>query len=500
MDNVVLISQNVKLSSLDKLKSVLAGETELTVLSTQFLFENERELIDNIFEINCKYLTFADLLNDQERENCDKNAFCLEKQGQDVFAYYEDIKIQKNKLIVGKLLSRGTYKNKIIVCDDLGIYKPIWIEYGFVPVDCDYYYVPSVKKEGSAVKLIKKALRFLYVPCFRIKSEFETKIFVAYKDGVKYLFYGALNRIGYRLNLDFKPASKIENILYILNNAGIVWKNNTIRLSSFHEGYHVINDKAQLNVKLIQDGYLPPNYSSKYLHFYGNHTEFYAWDRIGCNTFIYHNLPHRIIPFRKKLFIPNPVFPSKVKKVLCVASGAGDWTAIKNRSDEDMMIWVFGKIAKMFPNIEFVYRCHPVWIHPMHQGVNSINRAAEYINWLNLPNYRLSGHIPNAMQDGNFCLSFKRSSFEEDLEDVDIVFGEHSIAMIDAAFKTKLFCSCNVTGHRDFFEDITKLGFPHCESIDEIAALIRSIGSTEFVESYSRAIENYNQMTNLESS
>ena len=216
MDNVVLISQNVKLSSLDKLKSVLAGETELTVLSTQFLFENERELIDNIFEINCKYLTFADLLNDQERENCDKNAFCLEKQGQDVFAYYEDIKIQKNKLIVGKLLSRGTYKNKIIVCDDLGIYKPIWIEYGFVPVDCDYYYVPSVKKEGSAVKLIKKALRFLYVPCFRIKSEFETKIFVAYKDGVKYLFYGALNRIGYRLNLDFKPASKIENILYIL--------------------------------------------------------------------------------------------------------------------------------------------------------------------------------------------------------------------------------------------------------------------------------------------
>ena len=58
-----------------------------------------------------------------------------------------------------------------------------------------------------------------------------------------------------------------------------------------------------------------------------------------------------------------------------------------------------------------------------------------------------------------------------------------------------LFFSCIFV-----FEDITKLGFPHCESIDEIAALIRSIGSTEFVESYSRAIENYNQMTNLESS
>lgn len=498
MDNVVLISQNVKLSSLDKLNSILAGETEITILSTQFLFENERNLIDKLFGVSCKYLTFADLLTDKEREACDKEAFCPENQGQDVFAYYEDIKILKNQRIVKNLINTGEYKHKIIVCDDLGIYKPVWIEHGFVSVECDYYYKPFLKNDKLVIKLIKKSLRFLYVPYFRIKAGLEKEISVAYKDGIKYLFYGSLNRIGYRLNLDFKPASKIENIIYILNNLGVVWNNKTIRLSSFHEGYHTINDKSQLNVKLIQDGYLPPNYSSKYLSFYGKHTEFYAWDKIGCNTFKYHNLPHRIMPFRKNYYIPEPNYPQKVKKVLCVASGAGDWTAIKNRSDEDNMIWAFGKIAKLFPDIEFVYRCHPVWIHPLHQGVNSINRAAEYIKWLNLPNFRLSGHIPDAMQDGKFCLSYKRASFEEDLENVDIVFGEHSIAMIDAAFKNKLFCSCNVTGHRNFFEDITKLGFPHCESIEEIIAMIRGIVSTEFKENYSKAIDNYNQMTKLD--
>ena len=498
MDNIVLISQNVKLPSLDRVKPVLDGEKEITFLSTQFLFENERELIDKIFGVSCKYLTFADLLTDKEREGCDKDAFNPEKQGQDVNAYYADIKILKNQRIIDNFLKRGSFKNKVIVCDDLGIYAPAWEERGFVHVDCEYYHIPTVKSTNTVVKLIKNIAKPFILPLLRLKGEFSTQISEAYKDGVRYLFYGSLNRIGYRINLEFKKASKIENIKYILNNRGIVWKNDTVRLSSFHEGYHRINDKEELNVKLIQDGYLPPNYSSNYLYFYGKHTEFYTWDKIGCNTFLYHHLPHRIMPIRKNYYLPKPVFPKEVKKILCVASGAGDWTAIKNRSDEDMMIWAFGKIAKMNPDIEIIYRCHPVWIHPLHQGVNSINRATEYISWLNLPNFKLSGHIPNAIQDGKFCLSYKRSSFEEDLEGVDIVFGEHSIAMIDAAFKGILFSSCNVTGHRNFWEDITKLGFPHCESVEEIQSLINKIGSSEFNSSYETAIHNYNEMTDKE--
>lgn len=499
MGNIVLISQNVKLPSLDRLKPILSGESEIIILSTQFLFENERELIDKIFGMSCKYLTFADLLTDKEREDCDKDAFNPEKQGQDVFAYYDDIKKLKNQRIVGNLLKGREFKNKIIVCDDLGIYKPVWVEKGFVPVNCDYYHTPVAKSTNIVIKLIKSIAKPFILHMLKVKSDFATQISIANKDGVKYLFYGSLNRIAYRIDLDFKKAGIIENFKYVLNNRGVVWKNNTIRLSSFHEGYHRIHDKAELNVKLIQDGYLPPNYSSNYLYFYGRHTEFYAWDKIGCNTFLYYHLPHRIMPFRKKLYLPKPVFPQNVKKVLCVASGAGDWTAVKNRSDEDRMIWTFGKVAAMFPEIEFVYRCHPVWVHPQHQGVNSIHRAAEYFDYLNLPNFKLSGNIPTAHQGDKFVLSYKRSSFEEDLKDVDLVFGEHSISMIDAGFKNIIFASCNMTGHRNFFEDITKLGFPHCESVDEIVDLIKKISTLEFKTRYKKAIENYNTMTDKES-
>ena len=70
--------------------------------------------------------------------------------------------------------------------------------------------------------------------------------------------------------------------------------------------------------------------------------------------------------------------------------------------------------------------------------------------------------------------------------------------MIDAGFKNILFASCNVTGHRNFWEDITKLGFPHCESVDDIANLLKSITTPEFKDSYGQAVNNYNEMTDRE--
>ena len=70
--------------------------------------------------------------------------------------------------------------------------------------------------------------------------------------------------------------------------------------------------------------------------------------------------------------------------------------------------------------------------------------------------------------------------------------------MIDAAFQNILFGSVNVTGRRDFFEGITNLGFPHCESIDEIVSLIKNLNSSEFKNSYKEAVKNYNSMTDKE--
>lgn len=496
MDNIVVITQNVKLESLHLLRNHLKGK-ETLVFSTQLVFENEKAIICEQLGTKCTFVNFTDLMTDVDFEQCDVDAYSEDQKN--VSQYYAQIKQLKNQTAIKRLIDRYPCENRLLICDDLGLNKESWLEKGFKKVECDYYH-----QEDLTIQHSSRFVSLLKGIAYMIMNVYQGDIYKTFYDGKKYLFFGKLNRIDYRINIPFKKASKLENLKFII---GYFWckvlktypQNHTIRMSTLHESTAwPFPHHPNLNVKIIQDGYLPPNYSSKYLLFHGPYTEFYTWDVEGRKTFNYHHLKNRVIPFRKKLYLPEPRFPKQVKKVLCVASGAGDWTALKNRSNEDSMMEAFGKVAALYPDIEFIYRCHPVWIHPHHQGVNSINRAAEYFNWLNLPNLKISSNIPNAEEGGKFILSYKRSSFEEDLKDVDVVFGEHSISMIDAAFMNILFASVNVTGRRDFFCGISSMGFPHCESIDEIVNLLKSVTTPEFKASYEQAIKNYNEMTDKE--
>lgn len=504
IDNIVVISQNVKLESLSKLKAYITPNSETLIVSTQLIFENESELIDTIFECKCKYINFSDLLTDAELEACDTDAFHPDEEQNDTNPYYRDIKVLKNERIIAKLEKQYTATNKVVVCDDLGIHLDAWLNAGYQKNDCDYYFVrhpyvlgynvPSWRTKVKGMKWYRLIRTIKNVVKHTLS---DNHLSVAKFNGTKYIFWGSLNRISYRLNLSFKPASRLEYLRSYIDPY-INTQPRAFRISTLHEGHNKWKDIKGLNVRLLQDGYLPPNYTSNYLYFYGRNTVFYTWDVLGLQTFQHFQLNSEVCPFRKKLYLPNPDFPKKVKKVLCATSGAGDWTALKNRSDEDKMIQAFGKVAQLFPKIEFVYRCHPVWINPEYQGVNSINRAAEYIHWLGCPNLHLSSNIPNANEETGFRHSFSRTSFEEDLEGVDIVFGEHSVAMIDGGFKGKIFCSVNVTGRRNLFKGITDLGFPHCESVEDIVNMINSVGTPEFADKYSQAIENYNTMTDEE--
>ena len=55
-----------------------------------------------------------------------------------------------------------------------------------------------------------------------------------------------------------------------------------------------------------------------------------------------------------------------------------------------------------------------------------------------------------------------------------------------------------MTGHRNFWCGISNLGFPHCENIDEIINVMLKVDSKDFQQSYLKAIENYNTMTDEE--
>lgn len=487
--NIIVFTQNLILDSIAQIVNMINKKYAVLFVSSHRLFENEEEYLEKIFS-SCKYYTFSSFLSDLDMQLCDEEAFKEEKNN--ILDYYQTIKEKKNQIVISRLLDNYEPISKYILSDDLGIDENSWLNAGFIKLNFKYYY-------NQDEKTIQKQ-SFIG----RIKDNMSKSIYSAHFNGTKYVFYGSMNRIGYRVSIRFKK-DKIENLLYysakflrkIIGKVPFCRK-NVEHISTLHEhSKWFFPSDNNYKISIIQDGYLPPNYSSQYLKFITSNTKYYAWDTLGMQVFKNQGIPIQLLPFRKKLYMPKAIF-NPIKTVLCVASGAGDWTALKNRSDEDAMIITFAKIAKKYPDILFVYRCHPSWVHPSHQGVNSINRVATYFSWLKLPNLILSGNIPST-NISNFELSFSRNSLDEDLRKADFVFGEHSISMIDAAFKGIPFASVNITGRRDFFCGMSELGFPHCETIEEIEDILNDEHRNEdFMKKYNDAIDRYNCMTDEE--
>ena len=497
--NIIVITQNVIVDSLAMIADQLDLQLTTVIVSTQHLFPFERDKIDEAFR-NVEYREFAELLTDREMEKCDIDAF--EGFHVNVLAYYAEIKQRKNQLIVDKINEQYHPAGKYLVCSDLGVDKDVWINNGYKEFAAEYYYTreESSQKDVPTQKSIVSAVKGMLA---NKKAWSKKPIYSAKIDGKKYVFFGEMPRIEYRLHGDFTLDQK-ENKRYFIDfySSHLLKKTlprkNVVRFSTLHESVRwQFPSVGSYPLYIAQDGYLPPNYSSRYLYFVPKNVTYYAWDKLGMELFENQHLNVELIPIRKKLYMPEPAFHSHIKKVLIVASGAGDWTALKNRSDDDRLVELFGEIAKQFPDVQFVFRCHPTWIHPEHQGVNSINRVIEYYRSLGIDNIRTSENIPVSSVN-NFRFSYSRNSLEEDLRDTDVVFGEHSVSMIDAAFKQIPFASVNVTGRRDFFCGMTDLGFPHCESIQEVADFLNNISNVALQERYLDAVKEYNKMTDEE--
>lgn len=503
---VILFSAHVKIESLTNCVKFLEDCTRTIVLTTQYVFENERVIIDTIFK-NTEYVCFADLMNDTDGELCDTNAFQKYKDTKDLslssmYKYFRDLSILKNQLLVDKIQKIYQPEIKIAVSDDLGIVKNVWLDNGYQDVVCEYIYTKEQTGHSVINKIFQKKLFFKIAK--RLNINYPKNIHVAHYNGKKYIFHGHLERAGYRINLNFYESNVetfkhwIVKLMHVIFGIKIR-RANTVNLTTLHEygnyAYYEMMDIPEFNNYLIQDGLLPPNDCCKYLFFYGINSRFLSWDKLGSKLFEYHHLPVDIMPFRNTFPLPLPKF-NPIKKVLCVSSGAGDWTAIKNRSDEDKTVVAISHMAEKYPNVDFIYRCHPSWVFPDIQGINSIQRVAEYFDFLHLPNIRVSSNIPSITDtNGNPVVSHKRSSLESDLEDVDLIFGVHSVSMLDGAMKCIPFASINLSGRRNLFEGITELGFPHCESEADIIAVFENINKQSFQLAYNKAIEKYNNIT-----
>lgn len=490
MKKLFLFSQNVKLSSFENLKPYWNKGDEIILFTTHHLFENEIEYLKSIFG-DFEYICYSMFLNDFEQEEIDKAAD--NENVKDVFDYYNQVRLIKNQRIADIICEKYKDSDKYILSNDLGIEESVWLKKGFKKISLEYYYDwPKTNGLKSCIKVCLKKIPFAVSLYRKLRGQNETPygddVYSTVWNEKKIIFIGRLQRVGYRIGLDLK---KDETEIRNLDNHIYHKKDECQYITSIHERTKCnVPNSPDYDVRYIQDGYLPPNYSACDLKYIPKNVEYYSWDIMGSRHFQYHNIPVSIMPFRNKLYMPEPVFPKKVKTVLVATSGTGDWTAQKNRSDDDLMVMAFVEVARRLPDVQIIYRAHPTWIYPVHVGVNSINRVAEYFEWTKLPNIRLSVNIPNMK-----LLSFPRSSLEEDLKQADIVFGEHSVSMIDAAFKNIPFASVNLTTRRDLFCGLTELGFTSCKSADDIIKVINDISINGYQQKYLQAVKKYNEMT-----
>ena len=478
------------MSLFENLKPYWNKGDEIILFTTHHLFENEIEYLKSIFG-DLEYICYSMFLNDFEQEEIDKAAD--NENVKDVFDYYNQVRLIKNQRIADIICEKYKDADKYILSNDLGIEESVWLKKGFKKISLEYYYDwPKTNGLKSCIKVCLKKIPFAVSLYRKLRGQNETPygddVYSTVWNEKKIIFIGRLQRVGYRIGLDLK---KDETEKRNLDNHIYHKKDECQYITSIHERTKCnVPDSPDYDVRYIQDGYLPPNYSACDLKYIPKNVEYYSWDIMGSRHFQYHNIPVSIMPFRNKLYMPEPVFPKKVKTVLVATSGTGDWTAQKNRSDDDLMVMAFVEVARRLPDVQIIYRAHPTWIYPVHVGVNSINRVAEYFEWTKLPNIRLSVNIPNMK-----LLSFPRSSLEEDLKQADIVFGEHSVSMIDAAFKNIPFASVNLTTRRDLFCGLTELGFTSCKSADDIIKVINDISINGYQQKYLQAVKKYNEMT-----
>ncbi len=510
MPNIFVFSKNLKLSSFSLIANQFKKADSNIFITTHFLFQNEREELDSMVN-NTSYYTFSDFLTDEAAKNCDINSF--DSNNLNLNDYYSNIKRNKNLLVLEKVKKSFSEYSGFVLSDDLGIEEYVWLDAGFIPISGQYYYntsrknddkdgicfIKKIRKALSYSKLLEKLYHFLKMKLKLCKNRTKKTIVpveVFLQNEKKYIFIGKLQRLLPYLNISLttceKEKEKVNKKKYYTS------KENVIYIMTMHEaGTISIPDSPEYDVRFVQDGYLPPNYSALNLRFKPANVKYYALDKIGKMAYEAQNVPVEILPFRKKNYLPKPDFSVKLKKVLITATCAGPWSALINPSDDDILVDAIVKSAKKYPDITFVYRPHPACVHPMHTGVNTINRIAEYFEYTKLQNLKLSTNIPQQNMQ-SFSLTFSNTSLIEDIKEADLIISEYSHSLIEGAEIGKLFATVNLTKRRNFYEAITDLGFPHCKTINELWDFIDNVNSQDFINKYTQAINNYNVMLDME--
>lgn len=491
IDVLFVINQNTDLS--------YSGEiyrknnfTSAVLLTTHYLFQNERQRISTLFTGDVLIHTFADFLSDNEMEYCDNQATEIlaelysEEHVRDRYNYFfTELSMKfKNKKVYENLNKIYNYK-KIYFMSGLGISAEFWNSTGAIHLNKE-----KKRLTGRIYLKLKKILEYL-------KYLVNTQEFIIITDENKQIiFISTIKRLNLagsakKTKVSIKP---YKYLTFTLKNRPSEITGRFIeqidREKNFYIGttIHEYNYKFLKNINreilIFVDGYHPPNYPRTYIDSYIT-GKFVPRDMFDMEWFNKHG-KETIYPFR---FVKSNImdiekcnYSNKITTVILVLNHAGDWTSLINRSDTDILLEAFCEIAQKIKDINFIIRTHPTMIEDHYEGKNSLKRIKDYVKWVKLKNLTVSDE-----------------TLKGDINRGDLFISEYSQVLLDVFRTGKPGIICNLTKRRSFMKDYEELGFFHSNSKEELTILIEKIIQCpdEYIKMQRKAMERYNHLLEL---
>jgi hypothetical protein len=466
VDALFVVHQDVAVSVIDAACHA-AGYRSVLVLTTHALFPSERAALERGCErVHC--LTFADVLDDAALVACDERATLeLEPRSREP-AYDAAFRTAslafKNEAAHRELAKRFSI-GAIRFSDGLGVSGSYWASRGGTSLD-EAKPANTLERARQLAAAAREELRQL--PDVTIVDE-------------RFVFFGSIRRLRLRpettvrslalhapVALLRRPALAAALVQRRLSkHAAADWQPCT----TIHEYRPAISALAEAlgrELLIFVDGHHPSNYPRAYLDMYLSGT-FVAAAQPSARWF--EQFGRRVLhpfPFQQSEQFTR-CEPSPVRTVLLVMNHAGDWTALINRSDTDVLIAAFADLARARQDLTFVLRLHPTMASAAHEGTRSIDRVRGWIDSLGLAN-----------------LTVSRASLDEDLARAELYLSEYSQVLIDAWRNGRLGVAVNLTGRRSFMADYERFGFPSASSAEELRTLPERSG--ELAAQQNRAI------------
>ena len=487
VDALFITNQNTDFHKIRKLTAKYGFRKSL-FLTTHGLFTTEHKELSDFFP-DSAFMRFSDLISDEEMETCDNEAtknLLKRIESESVQRNYNLLFMglsleNKNRLILEKLRSMYNIQS-IYYSNGLGISELVWKSSGGIPLSD-----PSPRFICFGLRNISRFKRGA--------SLFFSRVVISIiRHENKYFTFLSPTK---RLNLETPVESiRILPIRYLLRsfprfsypklvNAYLekhLGKNENIIISTTLHNYHYELSRLRRPLEIFVDGFHPANYPRTYIDSFisGDFVVRTMYDELWFRK--YGRKTIKPYSFLKKEYFKTVDKNNKpIRSIVLLLNHAGDWTALINRSDTDILVQAFADTADKLKDLQFVIRPHPTMVHPLHEGKNSIERIRKFINKCNYHN-----------------LSFSNRSLQDDIAAGDVFISEYSQTLLDIFKAGKLGIIANLTNRRSFMEDYAKLGFLAVNTTENICKIISLVSENpmEFKKIQNNASMKYNEELN----